>query len=146
MSGLTETWSPRVIARVNDYDVRVALVEGEFVWHSHDDTDELFYVVEGELEIDLQRGGDTPGAPKTDVGDVPPSEDIGRNGEGASEDPQVDVVRLGPGDLFVVPRGVVHRPRTATPTCRVMLFEPSDVVNTGDADASDFTAERDVWA
>ncbi|MFD4668313.1 cupin domain-containing protein [Lentzea sp. NPDC058450] len=50
-------WSPRIVGRVNDYDVRVAKVEGEHVWHVHDDTDEFFLVLDGELRIDL-RGPD----------------------------------------------------------------------------------------
>lgn len=47
-------WSPRIVTRVNDYDVRVAKVEGDHVWHVHDDTDEFFLVVDGELTIALR--------------------------------------------------------------------------------------------
>lgn len=47
-------WSPRIVTRVNDYDVRVAKVEGEHVWHVHDDTDEFFLVLDGELHIALR--------------------------------------------------------------------------------------------
>ena len=50
----TDQWSPKAIASVNDYLVKLVRVEGEFVWHTHDDTDELFLVVEGELVIDLE--------------------------------------------------------------------------------------------
>lgn len=49
-----ETWSPRIVTSVNDYDVRLAKAEGEHVWHVHEDTDEFFLVVEGELTIGLR--------------------------------------------------------------------------------------------
>jgi mannose-6-phosphate isomerase-like protein (cupin superfamily) len=47
-------WSPRIVTSVNDYDVRVAKVQGEHVWHAHDHTDEFFLVLDGELEIALR--------------------------------------------------------------------------------------------
>ena len=50
----TEHWSPKVVARVNDYEIKVVKVQGEFTWHSHEDTDELFLVVDGELTIQLR--------------------------------------------------------------------------------------------
>jgi mannose-6-phosphate isomerase-like protein (cupin superfamily) len=49
-----EQWQPKIVARVNDYDVMVVRVEGEFVWHSHAETDDFFFVVEGELDIELR--------------------------------------------------------------------------------------------
>lgn len=73
-------WSPRIAARVNDYDVRVAKVAGEHVWHVHEDTDEFFLVLDGELCISLREPG----------------------GERA--------VRLPRGSVFTVPRGTEHRP------------------------------------
>ena len=103
-------WSPLTIAVVNDYDVRIAEVEGEFVWHAHDDTDEFFQVLEGELRIDLD----------------------GR-----------ETVVLGTGDVFVVPAGVRHRPHSSVRT-RILLLEPSSVVNTGDEESSALTSERRV--
>ena len=51
---VTEHWSPKVIGRVNDQYVKIAKVRGEFVWHAHDDEDELFYVVKGKLRIDYE--------------------------------------------------------------------------------------------
>jgi mannose-6-phosphate isomerase-like protein (cupin superfamily) len=98
LSLFSEHWSPKVVARLNDYEIKVVKVQGEFVWHTHDDTDELFLVLDGELTIGLRDG---------------------------------DVV-LGPGQLFVVPRGVEHRP-TATGEVRALLVEPAGVVNTGSA-------------
>ena len=52
----TEAWSPKVVARLNDYEVKVVKLSGEFVWHTHDDTDELFLVLDGELTIQLRDG------------------------------------------------------------------------------------------
>ncbi|MBT2455822.1 cupin domain-containing protein [Streptomyces sp. ISL-86] len=57
LAGFTEQWAPRRIARINDYEVKAAKLQGEFVWHTHEDTDELFLVVSGTLTIRL-RGGD----------------------------------------------------------------------------------------
>ena len=49
----SEHWSPKVVARLNDYEIKLAKLKGEFVWHTHDDTDELFLVIEGTLTIQL---------------------------------------------------------------------------------------------
>lgn len=97
----SETWSPKVIAHLNDYEIKVVRLAGEFVWHSHDDTDELFLVLDGHLTIQLR---------PDDGGDV----------------------QVCPGQMFVVPRGVEHCPRTDGEV-RAMLIEPAGVVNTGDA-------------
>jgi mannose-6-phosphate isomerase-like protein (cupin superfamily) len=56
LSSFTDHWSPKVVARLNDYEIRVVKVQGEFVWHTHDDTDELFLVLDGELTIQLLDG------------------------------------------------------------------------------------------
>lgn len=56
LSAFSERWSPKVVARLNDYEVKVVKLEGEFVWHTHDDTDELFLVLKGELTIQLRDG------------------------------------------------------------------------------------------
>jgi mannose-6-phosphate isomerase-like protein (cupin superfamily) len=103
----TEHWSPKVVARLNDYEIKLVKLQGEFVWHSHDETDELFLVISGELTIQL-RDGD---------------------------------VTLGPGQLFVVPRGVEHCP-IAAGEVHAMLIEPAGVVNTGDA-GGELTARYD---
>ncbi|MGW5418727.1 cupin domain-containing protein [Streptomyces sp. NPDC003943] len=73
-------WSPRIVTRVNDYDVRIAKVEGEHVWHVHDDTDEFFLVLDGELHISLRE----PHGERT--------------------------VLLHQGAVFTVPRGTEHKP------------------------------------
>lgn len=106
LSAITEHWAPRTIATVNDYDVRVVKVQGEFTGHSHPETDEFFLVFSGSLTIEMDD----------------------------------HAVRLGPGDAYVVPRGRFHRPRADTETT-LLLFEPSQTVNTGDTPGP-LTAER----
>ena len=101
-------WSPKVVASLNDYEVKVVKVEGEFVWHSHEDTDELFLVLEGTLTIKLRDGA----------------------------------VTVGPGQLFVVPRGAEHCP-VADAEVHALLIEPAGVINTGDA-GGPLTADHDV--
>jgi mannose-6-phosphate isomerase-like protein (cupin superfamily) len=107
LSRFSELWSPKVVARLNDYEIKVVKLQGEFVWHAHDDTDELFLVLDGQLTIQLHDGD----------------------------------VRLGPGQLYVVPRGVEHCP-IAEGEVAAMLIEPAGVVNTGDA-GGELTATHD---
>lgn len=92
-----DKFSPKIITRYNDNDVMVVKVKGDFVWHSHPDTDDFFFVLKGRLTIKL-RAGD---------------------------------VTLGPGELFVVPKGVEHCP-VADEECHLMLIEPLGTPNTGD--------------
>ncbi|NNF66409.1 MAG: cupin domain-containing protein [Gammaproteobacteria bacterium] len=108
-SKFSDHWSPKVIAEMNDYQFKLVKVHGEFVWHDHPDTDEVFFVIEGTLDIEFRDG----------------------------------TVTLGPGEIFVVPKGQEHRP-VAKDECRLMLIEPKGVVNTGDA-SSELTAGNDVW-
>jgi mannose-6-phosphate isomerase-like protein (cupin superfamily) len=81
LASFDEVYSPRIVTRVNDYDVRVAHVKGEHVWHVHDDTDEFFLVLEGQFDVAVR---DATGKETTVV--------------------------LRTGDTFVVPRGVEHKP------------------------------------
>ena len=105
----SDQWSPKVIAEMNDYQFKLVKIEGEFVWHEHDDTDEAFIVIEGNMRIEFEDG----------------------------------LVELSEGEMYVVPRGVRHKPCADT-ECKVMLVEPRGVVNTGDAD-SELTAPNDEW-
>lgn len=105
----SDKWSPKVIAEVNDYQLKLVKIEGEFAWHKHDDTDEAFLCLDGEVDIQLRDG----------------------------------CVRLRPGDLYVVPKGVEHKP-TASSECSFLLIEPRGVINTGDA-GDQRRAENDVW-
>ena len=100
LDSFEEIYSPRIVARVNTYDVRVAKTLGEHVWHCHDDTDEFFLVLEGRFDIALR---DAQGRERT--------------------------VELLPGDTFVVPRGVEHKP--SSPGGSILMFEPSGTATTG---------------
>ncbi|MGB1897447.1 MAG: cupin domain-containing protein [Candidatus Poseidoniaceae archaeon] len=104
-----EHWTPKIIAELNDYQIKIVKVEGDFVWHDHSDTDEFFFVIEGTLFIEFES----------------------------------ETMELNAGELYVVPKGVQHRP-FAHDECKVMLIEPRGVVNTGEA-SSDLTASNDVW-
>ena len=97
LDAIDEYWQPHRLTSVNDYDVKVVKLDGEFVWHSHPETDELFWVISGRLTIQ-QRDGD---------------------------------VQLGPGDVYVVPKGVEHCPKTDGEV-HAVLIEPNGTVNTGD--------------
>jgi mannose-6-phosphate isomerase-like protein (cupin superfamily) len=102
-------WSPRVVAEMNDYQFKLVKLLGEFVWHSHADTDEVFIVLAGRMAIEFRDGR----------------------------------VELGQGEMFVVPKGVEHKPSAET-ECSLMLVEPRGVRNTGDAGGAR-TAPNDVW-
>lgn len=56
LTRFSEHWSPRVIAEMNDYQFKLAKLQGDFVWHKHDDTDEVFVVIHGTLRIDFRDG------------------------------------------------------------------------------------------
>lgn len=55
-SRFNDHWAPKIVARMNDLDFKLVKFQGEFVWHSHDDTDEVFFVIEGEMSIDFRDG------------------------------------------------------------------------------------------
>lgn len=59
LSKITERWSPRIVAQMNDYQFKLAKLQGEFVWHSHPETDEVFIVLEGHMGIDFRDGAVT---------------------------------------------------------------------------------------
>ena len=94
----SEHWKPKILAQLNDYQVKAVKLQGAFVWHKHEETDELFLVTKGALVIRF------------------------RDRE----------VTLGPGELFVVPKGIEHLP-VAEEECEVLLIEPGGTSNTGDA-------------
>tara|TARA_Y100000590_G_scaffold127726_1_gene146042 strand:- start:323 stop:718 length:396 start_codon:yes stop_codon:yes gene_type:complete len=81
LESFVDTWSPRIVTKVNDYDVRIAHVQGEHVWHVHEETDEFFLVLKGNFEITIRE-----------------------------EKNKEKVVHMTQGDTYVVPRGVFHKP------------------------------------
>ncbi|KUM79979.1 cupin domain-containing protein [Streptomyces sp. ISL-22] len=91
LDSFTDRWSPRIVTAVNDYDVRIAKVEGEHLWHVHDHTDEFFLVLEGELHIFLRE----PAGERTVV--------------------------LAKGSVFTVPRGTEHKPYAPVPTALLLF-------------------------
>ncbi len=91
----------KLIAELNNYQLKLVKAKREFIWHSHPETDELFFMVEGEMKL-------------------------------AFRDRAFD---LKEGELIVVPKGVEHKPICAT-ECTVMLIEPRDTLNTGNAGGS----------
>ncbi|MBG6154917.1 mannose-6-phosphate isomerase-like protein (cupin superfamily) [Labrenzia sp. EL_159] len=93
-------WDPHVVSNYNDNDVMVVKFKGEYPFHKHDTTDDFFYVLEGEMIMDIE--GQPPRTVKA-------------------------------GDLFIVPKGVVHRPR-AEKEVKVLLIEPKGEPNSGDSD------------
>ena len=80
LESFSDAWSPRIVTKINDYDVRIAHVKGEHVWHVHEETDEFFLVLKGHFDIAMR--------------------------EGSAE----KVVHMSEGDTYVVPRGVFHKP------------------------------------
>ncbi len=97
LATFSEYWSPRIVARLNDYDVMVVKVKDEFVWHKHDETDDFFLVLKGKLDIQLRER----------------------------------TISLGPGEMYIVPKGVEHRP-VAKEEVHMLLIEPTGTPNTGD--------------
>jgi len=98
LTTFSEYFQPRTVSQFNGHDIMVVKAKGEFVWHKHDDTDDFFLVLKGNLIIELRDRK----------------------------------VRLGPGELFIVPRGVEHRP-VAEEEVHILLIEPTGTPNTGDA-------------
>jgi len=102
-------WSPKRVGRVDDHDVRLVRLQGEFHWHHHADADEMFLVVGGVLRMHFR------------ANEIQWFEDI------------------PPGSFIIVPKGVEHKPEALGGECQVVLFEKADVVNTGDGVVNDRT-------
>ena len=94
----SDYFAPRTVTQFNGHDVMVVKLEGPFIWHKHDDTDDFFLVLDGTLDIELRDR----------------------------------IVTLGPGEMYVVPKGVEHRP-VARNEVHLLLIEPTGTPNTGDA-------------
>jgi len=109
LSKFSEHWTPKIIAEMNDYQFKLVKIKGDFVWHDHADTDEVFIVLDGKMTIEFED----------------------------------ETVELNEGDMYVVPKGIQHKPH-AENECKVLLVEPRGVVNTGNTEG-DLTASNDVW-
>ena len=81
LASFDDIYSPRIVARMNDYDVRIAHAKGEHLWHVHEDTDEFFLVLDGQFDVSIRAADGTE-----------------------------STVSLRQGDMFVVPRGTEHKP------------------------------------
>lgn len=101
LSQFSEHWAPRTVAQFNGHDIMVVKSKGEFVGHSHPDTDDFFLVLKGRLKIELRD----------------------------------QTIELGPGELFVVPKGVEHRP-VADEEVHLLLIEATGTPNTGDKETA----------
>jgi mannose-6-phosphate isomerase-like protein (cupin superfamily) len=111
LASFADIYSPRIVGRVNDYDIKIAHAQGEYVWHVHEHTDEFFLILEGTFDVALREDG----------------------GE--------RTVSLGPGEIFVVPRGTEHKPSSAGGA--ILMFEPSGTVSTGDRHEGEIPAYVD---
>lgn len=109
LARFSDQWQPRVIAEINDYQVKIVRIEGDFVWHDHPETDEAFIVLDDTLRIDFRDGS----------------------------------VTVGPGEMYVVSKGVEHKP-FADGEVKMLLIEPRGILNTGH-EGGERTAENDVW-
>src|SRR3954454_21943884 len=96
LSLFTEHFQPKVVAELNDHEVKVVKLQGEFVWHHHEEADELFLVVKGRMRMGLRTGD----------------------------------VDLSEGEIFIVPKGVEHKP-SAVEEGWIVLIEPKGTLNTG---------------
>lgn len=100
LSLFSSHWDPHVVADYNQNEVMVVKFQGEYPFHKHEETDDFFYVLEGEMYMDIE-----------------------------GEDSHL----VKSGELFIVPRGVSHRPR-ANQEVKVLLIEPKGEPNSGDSD------------
>ena len=101
LATFSEHWSPRVAGELNGQHVKLVKFQGDFVWHHHDNEDELFLVVRGSFRMDYR---DESGAERS--------------------------LDVNEGEFVIMPRGVEHRP-CAAEEVHVMLFEPAGTLNTG---------------
>jgi mannose-6-phosphate isomerase-like protein (cupin superfamily) len=107
-----DIYSPRIVGRLNDYDIKIAHASGEHVWHVHEQTDEFFLVIRGQFDVAM------------------------REPDGSERS-----VSLREGDIFVVPKGIEHKP--SSPGGAILMFEPSGTSSTGDTHEGQIPAHVD---
>ncbi|MEO8606342.1 MAG: cupin domain-containing protein [Chloroflexota bacterium] len=106
-----EHFTPKIIGEANGQYVKIAKIQGEFVWHSHENEDELFLIFKGVMTIEMRD----------------------------------QVIKLGEGEMFIVPKGVEHRTLAADETY-VMMIEPKSTAHSGDVQSElTVSAEAQVW-
>lgn len=101
LSTFSDRWKPRTVGTFNGHDLMVVKVKGEFVWHTHADTDDFFLVLSGKMHVEMRDC----------------------------------TVELGPGEMYVVPKGVEHR-TVASEEAHLLLIEPTGTPNTGSEDTA----------
>lgn len=101
LSSFTDHWSPKIVGELNGQHVKLVKFQGEFVWHQHEQEDELFLVLKGGFRMDYR-----------------------------DRDGRESALDLREGEFVIVPRGTVHRP-VASQEVQVLLFEPAGTLNTG---------------
>ncbi len=107
----SEHFTPKIVGEANGQYVKIAKIQGEFVWHSHENEDELFLVFKGVLTIELRD----------------------------------NVIKLGEGEMFIVPKGVEHR-TLADEETYIMMIEPKSTAHSGDVESNlTVAAEKQVW-
>jgi mannose-6-phosphate isomerase-like protein (cupin superfamily) len=106
LASISDYWNPKVVGELHGQEVKLAKVKGDFIWHHHENEDELFLVLKGVLRLEFRDGS----------------------------------VTLEPGEIYVVPRGVEHRP-VAQEEVHLLMFEPASTLNTGNV-RSDLTVDK----
>lgn len=114
LSQINDYFNPRIAGELNGQLVKLVKFKGEFVWHHHENEDELFYVVKGSFDMHL------------------------RSERTSSED---KIITVNEGEFIIMPRGVEHKP-VANEEVEIMLFEPATTLNTGNIINSDLTREN----
>ena len=103
-------WTPFIVSEVNGHYIKLAKLMGDFIWHHHAHEDELFYVFQGELILEMRDS----------------------------------TVHLTAGQMYLVKKGIEHKPRTGPDGAQVILFEPKSILHTGEV-VSDRTATELNW-
>jgi len=101
LAQFSDYWSPKIVGEINDFALKVVKVQGEFVWHHHDQEDELFLVVKGRLGMQVRE-----------------------------PDAAERTIWIEEGEFIVIPHGIEHCPITEIET-HILLLEPKTTINTG---------------
>lgn len=122
-AAFADPWSPKIAGELNDSYVKLAKLQGEFVWHKHDNEDELFLVIRGTLRMKVREVAAESSSPSNTLAERE--------------------ITIGPGEFLIVPRGTAHLP-IADEEVHVVLLEPKSTLNTGDV-RNERTVEQLEW-